>query len=47
MIFAQARIVFDTNDPIDTPLIFNMIGPRLDDNAPEALATRPVPRRSG
>src|SRR5262249_38301515 len=27
VIYAQAQIVFDSNDPVDTPLIFNTIGP--------------------
>ena len=36
MIYAQARIVFDTDDPIDTPLIFNTIA-SLPVDKPEFL----------
>ena len=42
VIFAQARIVFDGNEPIDTPLIFNTIGPRIEENAEEDVVA-PAP----
>src|SRR5262249_44118165 len=35
VIYAQASIVFDTNDPVDTPLIYNTIGPAIPDTPAE------------